>query len=82
MGDAVFFLAGVVTEAKFEGDAEQNRTMDSIWTVLLWSFARAFKGVWPRCSWDGTLFDENYRPDLAAKAELPLCGGYRFACGK
>ena len=74
-----FFLAGVITEAKFEGNATEKSTMDSIWKILLWPFAWAFKGVWPRCDSEGVLFDETYRPDLAAKAGLPLCGGYRFA---
>ena len=71
-------MAGVVQEAKVDGD-DDGSTMGIIWRALLWSFAAALKGTWPRADWEGTLFGDAYRPDLANRAGEPLCGGYRFA---
>ena len=33
------FLAGVVSEAKFNGNASTTSSMDKIWQILVWSFA-------------------------------------------
>ena len=36
-------------------------------------------GVWPCAQWTGRLFTEDYLPEAAKNAGLPLCGGYKFA---
>ena len=73
-----FFLAGVVKEAKFDGDASATSTMDKIWQILLWSFVCLSKGVWPYVDWNKRVFDDEYHPEYAKKAGQRLCGDYIF----
>ena len=53
--------------------------MHKIWQILLWSFGCLVKGAWPYARWTGRLFTEDYLPEAAKNAGLPLCGGYGLA---
>ena len=70
-------LQGSCLKPKAEDPA--TSTMHKIWQILLWSFGCLVKGVWPYADWAGRLFTEDYLPEAAKNAGLPLCGGYRFA---
>ena len=74
-----FFLAGVVSEAKSPAEDRATSTMHKIWQILLWSFGCLVKGAWPYARWTGRLFTEDYLPEAAKNAGLPLCGGYGLA---
>jgi len=73
-----FFLAGVVSGAKFDGNAYMTSTLDKIWQILLWSFVCLSKGVWPYADWDNRVFDDKYHPQYASKAGHRLCGDFKF----
>ena len=74
-----FFLAGVVSEAKSPTEDPATSTMHKIWQILLWSSGCLVRGVWPYADWTGRLFTEDYLPEAAKNAGLPLRGGSRFA---
>ena len=49
-------------------------TMETAWTILLWSFECLFTGTWPARNWDGS----EWAPDSAeaALAAQPLAEGF------
>ena len=73
-----FFLAGVVSEIKFDGNASTTSTIDKIWQILLWSFVCLTKGVWPYADWNNRVFSDTYHPEYANKAGQRLCGDFIF----
>ena len=74
-----FFLAKVVSEATTPAEDRATSTMHKIWQILSWSFGCFVKGVWPYADWTRRIFTEDYLPEAAKNAGLPLCGGYKFA---
>ena len=68
-------MSAMVEQAKACTSSHGPGSMDSIWKILLWSFACLTDGRWPLFDWN----NEPLQGWRAEKSGCPLAGEYRFA---